>query len=80
MTVEKALLYGALIVFIFTLVSNIDSTLYYHSTQYVPEGENPDPLRFTNFLSDVAHPIKDALILVALSFIVKYCRNKQPVE
>jgi hypothetical protein len=77
MTIEKILLYAALIVFIFTLVSNIDSTLYYHSTQYVPEGEKPDPLRITEFLRDIAHPIKDALVLVALSFIIKHFKNKQ---
>jgi hypothetical protein len=77
---DKILLYGAILVFIFSLIANIDSTLYLHSTQYVPEGDSPDPLRITHFLSDIAHPIKDALVLIALSFIVKYCKNRSVVE
>jgi hypothetical protein len=77
---DKILLYGALLVFMFSLIANIDSTLHFHSTQYVPEGESPDPLRISQFLNDLAHPIKDSLVLVALSFIVKYCKNKSVVE
>jgi hypothetical protein len=64
------------IVILFGIISNVDSTLYYHANQYVMEGEKQDPLRMTQFLRDIANPLKDGFILIGLSYIIKYLRKE----
>lgn len=74
--IAKILFVLGWIVILFGIISNVDSTLYYHANQYVMEGEKPDPLRMTQFLNDLSHPLKDGFILIALSYIIKYLRKE----
>jgi hypothetical protein len=74
--IAKILFVLGWVVILFGIISNIDSTLYYHSTQYVMEGDKPDPLRMTQFLNDIADPLKDGFMLIGLSCIIKYLRKE----
>jgi hypothetical protein len=73
--ISKILFVLGWIVILFGIISNVDSTLYYHANQYVIEGEKPDPLRMSQFLSNVAGPLKDGFMLIGLSYIIKYIKK-----
>jgi hypothetical protein len=74
--IAKILFVLGWVVILFGIISNVDSTFYYHATQFVAEGEKPDPLRMTQLLNDFAHPLKDGFILIGLSYIIKYLRKE----
>jgi hypothetical protein len=74
--IAKILFVLGWVVILFGIISNVDSTLYYHATQYVIEGDKPDPLRMTQFLDDIAYPLKDGFMLIGLSYIIKYLRKE----
>lgn len=68
------------VVIIIGIISGIDSTLYYHATQYVPDGEKPDPIRITQILNDIVYPFGNGGILIALSYILKYLKSNKAAQ
>ncbi|TFJ91825.1 hypothetical protein [Lentibacillus salicampi] len=73
---SKVLFWGGIAYFVIIALTNLDSTFHLNATQYVPEGEDPDPLRITEVINDVVYPAYNALILIALSYITK-CFSKE---
>ena len=60
------------VVIIIGIIGGIDSTLYYNATQYVAEGEKPDPIRITEILRDIVSPFGNGGVLIGISYILKY--------
>jgi hypothetical protein len=74
--ISKILFVLGWVVITFGIIGNIETTFYLHATQFVPEGAKPDPIRFTQFLTDISIPLKDGFILIGLSYIIKYLRKE----
>jgi hypothetical protein len=64
------------VVIVIGIISGIDSTLHYNAIQYVSEGEKPDPIRITQILNDIVYPLQNGGLLIGLSYVIKYLKNK----
>ncbi|NYE07589.1 hypothetical protein F4694_004400 [Bacillus niacini] len=73
--ISKVLFFAGIAVMILGIISNVDSTLHFHATQFVPEGEKPDPLRVGQFIRDIIYPIYDGLILIGLSYLLNFVKK-----
>lgn len=67
----KVLFWGGIIYYIVSVYTGIESTLHFNATQYVIEGEDPEPIRIAELIRDVISPAFNALVLIALSYVVK---------
>lgn len=69
--IVKLLFIGGIVYYFVSVYLNIEFTLHMNSTQYVPEGEQSDPVRAAEIVGDIIRPAKDALILIGLSYVIK---------
>lgn len=73
--ISKILFFAGIAVIFLGIIANVDSTLHYHATQYVSEGEKPEPLRVGQFIGDIIYPVYEGLILIGLSYILKFMKK-----
>ncbi|MBV7507262.1 hypothetical protein KW850_18530 [Bacillus sp. sid0103] len=68
------------VVIVIGIISGIDSTIYYNATQYVADGEKPDPIRITQILNDIVYPLQNGGLLIGLSYIIKYLKKDKAAQ
>jgi hypothetical protein len=74
---SKWIFIAGIVITVCSIISNIDSTLYYNSTQYVAEGDQPDPLRMTEILRDIVSPFYNFFVLWGLSYVVRILGKRE---
>ncbi|ENH95521.1 hypothetical protein J416_15657 [Gracilibacillus halophilus YIM-C55.5] len=75
--ISKVLFWGGIIYFIIMVFTNMESTFHLNATQYIPEGEEPEPIRIAQIISDITQPAYNGLVLIALSYITNYFSQKK---
>lgn len=76
----KILILLGWIVIVIGIINNLDMTIHYNATQYVAEGEKPDPIRIATIISDVVSPFFQGFILIGMAYVIKYLRGDKPAN